>query len=319
MKLKVALTIDVEEEGLFSGAYPSHTGPIENLRELSRLTSLITRRGIRPTLLVTYSVATNPAGMRVVREIAKEWDAEIGAHLHHWNTPPLYSSPHRDPAPAETLPQDILNEKAAVLLRALRNEGVEPSSFRMGRFSFGPKTLAAVKLNGFTVDSSVAPMRRFYGGPDHIAAPRDPYYPDPEVVTRAGSSETLEVPITVVPIHARVPALLDAAESRGLLSPGTIARVAETVGSFPVQPMWTGLRRMLLGALLHHAQGGRIITMFFHSSELMPGASPKHPTESHVNAFISKLDRYFAWLQKSFHVDFSTLRELHASHEFSGR
>jgi hypothetical protein len=56
--MKYVVTIDVEEEGLFKGVYPKTEATANNIFELDRVDSLFLEQGIRPTLLVSYQVAT---------------------------------------------------------------------------------------------------------------------------------------------------------------------------------------------------------------------------------------------------------------------
>ena len=70
----------------------------------------------------------------------------------------------------------------------------------MGRFNMGPTMFSVLQETDIEVDSSIAPMQRYYGGPDHLIAPTDPYFPDPVDPRCPGSSNLLEVPLTTVPL-----------------------------------------------------------------------------------------------------------------------
>jgi hypothetical protein len=74
--------------------------------------------------------------------------------------------------------------------------------------------------------------------------------------------------------------------------------------------MWMGLRRLQAAVLLHRKRGGQVLTIFFHSSELMPGGCPEHPTERHVERFLDKLRRFFSWLYDEVSPEPLTLSEL---------
>jgi len=179
VSLKLALTIDVEEEGLFSKEYEPRNVPVRNVPELNRLDAMFRELDIRPTLLVTYQVVRHEPYRELLLRLRDRWCGEIGAHLHPWNTPPLMSLPHPEPVPSELMPLSLLRAKIQTLFDALGSMGVTPASFRMGRFNLGPKVFSILELTSIRVDSSIAPMRKYYGGPDHIAAPVDPYFPNP--------------------------------------------------------------------------------------------------------------------------------------------
>jgi len=308
--MKLVVTIDVEEEGLFQDRYEPKAVSVDNVRHLARLDGVVRHWGIRPTLLVTHAVASHRPHHEVLLNLRDRWGAEIGAHLHHWNTPPLESLPHPDPVPSELIPTRLLQEKMESLFRALGDMGVEPSSFRMGRFNIGPRMLSVLEGTRIQVDSSICPTRKYYGGPDHLFAPEDPYFPDPADLRRAGSSRILEVPLTVLPLTRRLGRFLGRMDGRSLFPDAWIAWFSKNLGSFPAQPVWTGLNRLKIAAMIHRSRGGQVLTIFFHSSEIMAGGSPYHRTEEEVDRFLKRLDSFFAWLRQELSVESLTLSEL---------
>ncbi len=308
--LKLSVTIDVEEEGLFSGKYEKENCSAKNLERLGKLDPIFKEYGIRPTLLVAYQAANNPRYGEDIMKHCRDWDGEVGAHLHHWNTPPIIDLPHKDPVPSDLIPKDILSEKIWNLFEAIKTWSHEPTSFRMGRFNLGPRILELLHGTSILVDSSVAPLRRWYGGPNHIDAGPDPYYPDLLDPSLQGSSKILEAPITITPIFKNLGAWLGKLDRTRLFTGDLINSLAEKGASIPAQPMWTGLKRMKLATVLHEKRGGQVINTFFHSSELMPMGNPKHPTEYEIGLFIKKLADYFQWLAKKYGYESVTLTEL---------
>ena len=67
---------------------------------------------------------------------------------------------------------------------------------------------------------------------------------------------------------------------------------------------------MQLAARLHRRRGGRVLTLFFHSSELQPGASRLFPTEAAVSRFVGKIRTFLTWLVETGPVEGVTLAEL---------
>jgi hypothetical protein len=53
-----------------------------------------------------------------------------------------------------------------------------------------------------------------------------------------------------------------------------------------------------------------VLTMFFHSSELKPGASRLFPTEAAVNRFVAKIHTFITWLVETGPVEGMTLGKL---------
>ncbi len=279
----LAVSIDVEEEGLFSNRYETGDVPATNVPELSLLDPIFRALDIRPTLMVSYQA------MR---------------------TPPLQDLPYPEPVPSEMMPRELLVAKLNSLLYLFRGAGIQPVSFRMGRFNIGPKMLSVLSEMGIRVDSSVAPMRKSYGGSTRLYGPVDPYFPDEQDPYRTGSCRILEVPVTIVPLTKRLGFFLEGLGNTALVPEGWISWLAMNIGSLPAQPAWTGLKRLKAAAKLHRARGGKVLSVFFHSSELMPGGYPGHPTYEHVRRFLEKLASFFSWIKKDLAAQSVTLAEL---------
>ena len=282
--MKLVISLDVEEEGLFSGLYPRTPPGVTNVAELERLAFIPREFGLPLTLLVTYRVAQDPAACRVLAHWRDRYGAEIGLHLHPWNTPPFLDPPEPEPVRSERLPRGLLRDKFANLTAQVRNAlEVKPRSFRMGRFDAGPQVWSLLPEFDLEVDSSVAPLTYKNPDPRGFLAPADPF---PLWDSRPGGRNLLEVPITMVPDGAR--------DSGVGGAPGRIGppSLGQTPGGYSaiwpcsgVQPAWYPLYPLQLAASLHRRRGGRVLTMFFHSSELKPGASRLFPTEAAVNRF----------------------------------
>ena len=174
--MKLVISIDVEEEGLFSGHYPRTPPGVTNVAELARLAFIPRDFGLPLTLLVTYQVARDPAACRVLAQWRDRYGAEIGVHLHPWNTPPFADLPDPEPVASEKLPRPLLRDKFASLLSQVRaGLAVTPRSFRMGRFDAGPQVFSLLPEFGLEVDSSVAPLTRKNPDPRFFLAPADPF------------------------------------------------------------------------------------------------------------------------------------------------
>src|SRR5207247_1656821 len=70
--------------------WPGRSGiTLDNIEALPRLSRFVGALDVRATFFTTYQVATDPRAADILREIAAGGRAEIGAHLHPWNTPPV--------------------------------------------------------------------------------------------------------------------------------------------------------------------------------------------------------------------------------------
>lgn len=293
--MKLVISIDVEEEGLFSGQYPRTPLGVSNVAELERLAFITQEFGFPLTLLVTYQVARDSAACRVLAHWRDHYKAEIGVHLHPWNTPPFLDLPDPEPVPSARLPRSLLQDKFAVLLSQIRSNLEEvPRSFRMGRFDAGPRIWSLLPEFNLTVDSSVVPLTPKGTNTRHFLAPADPFG-----LQELGSEgdNILEVPVTMVPVLAGTPQVIARLAKMLPLTWGyRLQRSFRYVAAAGVQPAWYPLASMRLAAYLHRRRGGRVLTMFFHSSELKPGASRLFPTETAVARFIGKIRRFLNWL-----------------------
>jgi hypothetical protein len=316
--MKLVISIDVEEEGLFSGRYPRTPPGATNVAELSRLSFIPRDFGLPLTLLVTYQVARDPAACRVLAQWRDRYGAEIGVHLHHWNTPPFADLPDPEPVGSEKLPRGLLRDKFESLLSQVRaGLAVTPRSFRMGRFDAGRQVWSLLPEFGLEVDSSVAPLTRKNPDPRFFLAPADPF-----PLSEAGpeAKPCLEVPITMVPVVPGTPALI--ARLAAMAPPlwgHRLQNLFRYGGVLGVQPAWYPLVSLQLAAYLHRRRGGRVLTMFFHSSELQPGATRLFPTEVAVSRFIAKIRTFLTWLVQTGPVSGVTLGELGKDWRQGGR
>lgn len=308
-RLKLVITVDVEEEGLFSGRYPRTPPGVRSVSELGRVEFITREFGFPLTLLVTYPVATHSHSRRLLSRWRRDLGAEIGTHLHPWNTPPFVDLPHAEPVPSDLIPRALLQEKLHTLNRAIQNHlSTQPRSFRMGRFDLGARIRRLLPLYGLQVDSSIVPLRRVSKGPDHFAMPTEPFRWD-EI--EKGTAPLLEVPLTQVALHAGLARFLDKGSRRaGVRGRDLLLSWFRHVGVVGIQPAWFPLRSMQWAAWLHHRRGGRVLTMFFHSTELLPGATPDFPSEVAVGRLTMKIHAFLTWLVTRYSVEGVTLSDL---------
>lgn len=306
--MKLVISIDVEEEGLFSGEYRRQPPGVRNVAALGRLEFIPREFGFPLTLLVSYHAATDPEARRTLEHWQHRHQAEIGAHLHHWNTPPFGHPTQPEPLSSRELPASLLADKLHTLVSAINgNFAVPPRSFRMGRFDWWPELLGMLPAMGFGGDSSMVPLAHYPGRVEQFLTPTEPF----RLLVGQPSSSLVEVPLTLVPVSRRL-ARLTYRLSRRLPAPwGERLRARfRLVGAAGIHPAWFPLASMRLAVLLHRRRGGQVLTMFLHSSELQPGATPNFPTEAAVRRLTGKLRAFLAWLVATGPVTGVTLAEL---------
>ena len=307
--LYLVITIDVEEEGLFSGTYPRSGAGVANVAELRRLEFIPREFGFPLTLLATYPVAQDAGAREVLAAWRDQHGAEIGVHLHPWNTPPLVDLPGPEPVPAARMPLDLLAAKLESLTTCLTENFCNPRSFRMGRFDWSTDLLQLLPRFGLKVDSSMVPLTFKGEGRQNFLAPADPFWLD---LPGFPDLKLLEAPVTMVPVWPasarawyRFAGLFPALRAEALLSRFRF------VGAAGIHPAWFPGFSLRLAARLHQRRGGRVLTMFLHSSELLPGASPDFPDAPAVDRLVAKLRDFLAWLVKRGPVKGVTLSGLH--------
>lgn len=293
------VAIDTEAEFDWQGPFlRSHTR-VDNVRNQRRAQAIYDRVGVRPTYLVDYAVATQPAGFLPLREIADAGHCEIGAHLHPWITPPLAEELSNRNSFSQNLPASLQREKLAQLTAAIaENFGVRAVSYRAGRYGVGEEIAAILEALGYETDLSVLPgmdMRR-QDGPDFRDSRDTPYW-----FGRGG--RLLEIPGT--PCYTGI--LAQSAATRGFAARlyerirdpaldrlhvrGTLAGL-RLLDHFPLSPEGVAARDLQRITRLLLARGRRIFVLGYHSSSLLPGNTQYVRSDADLTAFLRTIEQY---------------------------
>lgn len=298
--LRVVVSLDVEEEGLFSGRYASSGCGVRNVALLPRLAPLTRELGFPLTLFCAHTVFADSGARTVLARMRDELGAEIGAHLHHWSTPPLgpehaaQDSPGNGPVRTDRLPRALLRRRLRSLLDAGRDFQSAPlTSFRMGRWDLKSVLRPLLAEEGITLDSSVCPLRAFRDGPDHFLAPADPYWA-PCAPGDAPGRCLLEAPITQIPLWPPLARLWHG------FAPHKRLDAFHFWGALSANPVWHSQQIMRMATRLHVWRGGKVLSLFWHSSEMLPGASPHVPDEAAATALYRKIYAFLRWLRTNF-------------------
>lgn len=280
----------------------------ENLGGLAELGDRMRALGVRPTYLVSHSVAVSG---RLEALLAKDLAAlacEVGTHFHPGDTPPfpkLFPQPSPRPFPQRAddsaaaatdnivrVPTALLEEKFANLHAAISARFGAPTSYRSGAWAMDGRITALLKRYGYRVDSSVTPgvSWRGNGRPSYLAAPMrayplgsgDPSLPDPAWPGPAGEGGILEVPVSIWS-----PRRWDGTFA-GRLAGDLLTMPLAARNSLPVRiiralrpqaPQWLRpafmkTAEMEAVSLRLEEAGADYLHVMCHSNELWPGASP---------------------------------------------
>jgi hypothetical protein len=284
MASALTITIDTELDNEWTPGAPRTDGNLERLPEIQeRLRAL----GARPTFLVSYGAVTSAKGERIVSELGRSGECEIGAHLHPWETPPLtprekgrcarHEFPHRLESP-------VLRQKLGCLTEAIAwTIGRQPVSYRAGRWGMDGRGIALLEEFGYLVDTSVSPLICWHAGncpgsdrdgPCFRRAPVHPYFPGRCDIAQSGETSMLEVPVSIRlnrgagALHA----LYSGLPSRHLIARGL--RRCGIVKPVWMRPTYSSSTQMIWLARTLLGEGVPVLNMMFHSSELAVGTSP---------------------------------------------
>jgi peptidoglycan/xylan/chitin deacetylase (PgdA/CDA1 family) len=311
------VSLDTEEDNW----QPARAGiTVENVRELPRLHQLFERLGVRATYFTSYQVAIQPWAAAILRQIHAGGNAEIAAHLHPWNTPPM-DEPF---VPRNTMTANLNPALQRAKIERLTStlaelSGERPRAFRAGRWGLGPETAAAVIATGYEIDSSVTPFvswAEFDDGPAHDGAPLQSYRLDGQGDPRApvAGGPLLEVPVSWAfnrrpwSFWGRVHRMMGARPMRPLRLAGIASRL-NVLRKIPLSPELSSVDDMIALSRCLLEGGLQHLHMFWHTPSLRPGLSPFVRTSADVERLYATVEEYVARLSRFATIQFATISE----------
>lgn len=290
------VTVDAEEEFDWSAPLDRRHVGVTHMRGVARAQALCDRYGVRPTYVVDWPVASQPAGAGPLREIARDGRCTIGAHLHPWVCPPHEEEVCPRNSFPGNLPRALEAAKLRETVRAIEAAfGAPPRCYQAGRFGIGPNTAELLEELGFEVDFSVCPPFDYSaeGGPDFSGFGCETYW-------FGQQRRLLGIPLTgayVGWVQGGAHALYRAActpVGRRLHAPGALAAL-RAVDRLRLSPEGfdTPHHRRLTDHLL--GLGVQVFVWSFHSPSLAPGHTPYVRSEAELDVFLSRFEAYFEW------------------------
>lgn len=303
------MTIDTEGDNIWDRPTTVVT---RNARYLDRFQALCETYRLKPTYLTNYEMAVCPDFNAFAQDMLQRGTGEIGMHLHAWNSPPerpLTANDNRFQPYLIEYPAVAIAEKVAFMTDLLEERfQVKMTSHRAGRWAFDATYAGELIRHGYEVDCSITPHVSWRatmgdpegrGGGDYSATPELPYFVDPSDPRRPGLSSLLEIPMTIRKCGRgdQVRTVLD----RTPKAPMIVRRVINRL--FPLA--WlrpNGRNRTDMLWLLDQvaAQPGACAEFMLHSSELMPGGSPRFATEEAIERLYDDMEALFAATQGRF-------------------
>lgn len=291
------LTVVVDTEEEFDWSQPFSRSNIQTRSIAAQRLAherIFDSRGIVPTYVVDWPVATSPEAIATLRSLLEERRCEIGTHLHPWVSPPYSEEVNTFNSYAGNLPRELEFEKIRLLTETIEeNFGQRPRTFKAGRYGVGPHTAESLARLGYEVDASVVPYTSLNsdGGPDFSGHGVHPFW------FKAGGRNMLEMPATAGfagTLHGLGPRLYPVLQrpwSRKLRLPGISSRLGllERLRLSP-EGYGAGDLMRLTDALL--AQGCRFFGLTYHSPSLVPGNTAYVRDAGELERFLGTLTSY---------------------------
>ncbi len=304
--MKLIITIDTEEDNW--GEYRTNGQTLENIKRIPRLQDVFDRYGVIPTYLITYPVATDEESISILSGILKRDACEIGMHCHPWNTPPFEEELSARNSMLCNLPPDLQYKKMETLDRTIReNFGIDPKTFRAGRWGFNREVALNLHKLQYKVDTSITAYANWRNehGPDFSSIPPEPFWMD----TGNSGWGDLGIPLLEVPgtigflqenfaLCALVWNTLDSKPLGGLRLKGLLNR-ANLLNRVVFSPEFADGAGMIRLAKVMKKRGSRFVNMFFHSTSLLPGLTTIVNNEADEEAFYRRIEDFLIFAEKA--------------------
>lgn len=283
MKPPVALVVTIDTEEDSWGWAGDVRSTCENIDRIPALQALFDDFSVRPTYLVTYPVAAGDRSASILKPIADARKCEIGAHCHPWNTPPLDEESSAANSMLCNLPLELQYQKLKRLHETIRRRlGVEPVSFRSGRFGYSTAVARNLDRLGYAVDTSITPYVdwRVEHGPDFTdLSPRTYRFSSENALAERPDGRLVEVPASVGFLQrdfTRSNSILKAV-TRPVIKKLKLAGMLyhlRMVNKVWLSPEITSATAMIRLASNMISNGYRVLNMMFHSPSLKAGLTP---------------------------------------------
>lgn len=164
------ITVDTEEEWDWSSGYPTSRPSVKNIQALDSFQDSCDQHNAKVTYFVNYSVLHDLGSARIIAELSRRKNVEIGFHIHPWNTPPLQPREYVTPKESylHNLPAELGIKKLETVLEAFHSLNISPTSFRGGRYSTCNWIQRHLHARGIIADASILPFTTWpdEGAPD---------------------------------------------------------------------------------------------------------------------------------------------------------
>jgi hypothetical protein len=152
------ITIDTEGDNLWQ---KNDSITTENAKYLPRFQAVCEKYGFKPVYLTNYEMAIDPFFIEFGQDVIARGTAEIGMHLHAWNSPPetpLTDNDWRYKPYLIEYSDALMREKVDFMTKLLQDTfQTKMRSHRAGRWAFDERYARLLIEYGYEVDCSVTP------------------------------------------------------------------------------------------------------------------------------------------------------------------
>ena len=145
------VTIDVEPDNVWAD---THSKTLNNIHRLPIFHNLCKEYGVRPTYLISWSVAVDNESASILDALLQQGDCEIGIHPHFWETPPFIAKDSSSHAwVGSDYTNEILEAKLTSLVNLIKSRFGVPLSHRAGRWGIDNRQVDILTNLGIKFDS----------------------------------------------------------------------------------------------------------------------------------------------------------------------
>ena len=288
----LAVVVDTEEEFDFDNANDFGNGScVANVGRQAPGQDVLERNGIVPTYVLDYPAARCPGARALIRPLLQAGRCDIGAHLHPWVNPPENGPVDECRSYPGNLPPALERAKLERLTDCIEEEfGRRPIIYKAGRYGVGPATARILEELGYRIDISVVPRTDFSGrhGPDFRDFPDEPFRLSPSLI---GLPLSVGFAGALASSGPRLYPTIDGPLGKRFRLGAFAARLGllERLRLSPEGHSLNDMRRHVTAAI---ETGQRLFMLTYHSSSLLPGATPYVRNEVERVEFLERLDGF---------------------------
>ncbi|WP_261858314.1 polysaccharide deacetylase family protein [Photobacterium sanguinicancri] len=299
MALKLAIVIHVEEEFDWHGCFSRANNTVSPQHTLINTIEKLLAIGAKITLAMDYAFVTSIEGKKVIDHfLPLEGESiEFAAHLHPWLTPP-YQNNFSLSTTAASFPCNLTKELEFQKLKTLtdmieRVSRVRPVTYLAGRYGIGVNTHGALKRLGYKTDLSCSPYYDFtpLEGPNFSSLTCKDYLKDSVYYLPHTTAMTCWFSILENWLNANPQTSFNRSDRLDY----RLARKLLGVRLDRLSPEEVSLAQMQRVFNAQHKQGQEKFIISFHSTSLIPGATPYTQTKSDVDRLVERLIDFITW------------------------